>query len=91
MKRVWKPLDVGGLRLYKVIVYFVNHPQWSKAEIVAATSPTHAADIYRHIHRDTVWVEEPFIEGMALSVNIPEDWHTEGVPCLECEPQRWRR
>jgi hypothetical protein len=90
-RRVWKPLDVGGLRLYEVRVYFANHPQWNERHVVAAKSPMHAADIYKRIHSDAVWIEEPYIKGFALNINMPADWWDKGAPCLECEPERWQR
>ena len=90
-RREWKPLDVGGLRLYEVRVYFTNHPQWNEHHVIAAKSPTHAAEIYERIHKDTHWIEKPYIKGYALNVLQPSDWWDEGVPCLKCEPERWQR
>ncbi len=43
MKRYWKLLDVGRLRLYQIEMKFMNHPEWNKTLIIAAKKPSHAA------------------------------------------------
>jgi len=44
MKRVNKPLDVGGLRLYQVRMTFAQHPEWNDVHIVAAHTPRETRD-----------------------------------------------
>jgi hypothetical protein len=74
MKRTWKPLDVNGLRLYRVEMWFANHPQWNKQLIVAAKSPRHAAALVEQSYVGTEWMEEPVIKGHALNVFQPLSW-----------------
>jgi hypothetical protein len=85
MNRVWKPLDVGGLRLYEVRVIFINHPQWNQSHIVAACSPTNAALIYERCVAGAIWEEEPHFSGHALNISMPADWWEKGAPDAYCE------
>lgn len=80
MKRVWKPLDVGGLRLYMVRICFNQHPEWDKDMIVAAKKPSHARDIVEEIYKDTPFIEQPYFIGFAFNVLMPESWWVDGVP-----------
>ncbi len=91
MKRTWKPIDIGGLRLYEVRISFFNHPQWNERRIIAARSPTDAAEIYKRLTAEAIYQEEPHIKGFAVNVCQPEDWWDESVPCLDCEPERWKK
>jgi hypothetical protein len=80
VKRVWKPLDVGGLRLYQVIIMFHNNPKLNQKLIVAAKKPSHAEQLIRDMHKETMWIEEPVIFGKALNVYMPESWWEDGIP-----------
>ncbi len=82
-KRVWKPLDVGGLRLYEVGMYFNQHPEWNKKMIVAAKKPTHASFIVEEIYKDTEFIEKPYFIGTALNILIPASWWEEGTPEMD--------
>lgn len=75
MKRVWKPLDVGGLRLYRVAVYAVGGRE-GKDVIVAAKRPRHAEELMSRIYPPGFT-----ISAYPLSVYQPVGWWTEGVPC----------
>ena len=95
MKRVWKPLDAGGLRLYEVNIsgpdVRANHKGewWHESRIVAAKSPSDAA----HLIEQCGWREgnpSVIITGQALNVYQPESWWKDGVPCWMCQ-QREKR
>lgn len=73
-KRVWKPLDINGLRLYQVRYFFLAHPAWDEVAIVAATSPTHARRLIEEMHAETEWIEKPMLRASALNVYMPESW-----------------
>lgn len=49
MKRIWRPLDVGGLRLYKVQVRYMNEKGYDLHQghecLVMANRPMHAANL----------------------------------------------
>ena len=82
MKRVWKPLSVGRLRIYQVEMKFMNHPEWNKTLIVVARKPSHATKLVQDIYQNTEWMEEePHFFGSALNVYMPKSWWDEGVPC----------
>lgn len=83
MKRIWKPLSVGGLRLYQVEMKFRLHPEWNKTLIVAARKPSHATRLIEDIYRNAEWEEEPHFFGSALNIYQPESWWEEGVLCEE--------
>lgn len=36
MKRKFRPLGVGGLRLYEVILRYPGHPEWQERFVVVA-------------------------------------------------------
>lgn len=74
MKRVWKPLDVNGMRLYRVKQGFVNHPEWDREFIVAGNSPTHAAELIKQVYKDAEFMAEPYYQGYALNVYQPAEW-----------------
>jgi hypothetical protein len=74
MKRVWKPIDLNGLRLYKVRITFPNHPLWNQEKVVAARSAASDGDLIRQTNAETIWREEPDIKGFALMVYQPEKW-----------------
>lgn len=85
IKYAWKPLDVGGLRLYKVTMKFHSHPEWNETSIVAAESPTHAREIIKKLYAGSKWGEAPYFDGTALNIYMPAEWWENGVPC-EHEP-----
>lgn len=83
MERVWKPLSVGGLRLYQVEMKFMNHPEWNKTLIVAAKKPSHAKQIIVDIYQDAMWEEAPHFFGSALNIYMPNTWWEDGIPGCE--------
>lgn len=84
MKRVWKPLSVGGLRLYQVEMKFRLHPEWNKTLIVAARKPLHAKQLVEDIHQNTEWMEEPpHFFASALNIYQPKSWWDDGIPGCE--------
>ena len=80
MHRVWKPLDVGGLRLYRVTQSIPNHPDWKREFVVAAKTPTHARELIEAAHKDAMYHEEPYYDGHALNIYMPADWWENGAP-----------
>lgn len=97
-ERVWKPLDVGGLRLYDVIL----HCQWTgetgtrrKHYPVLARSPSHAAKLVEGIYRETYDNNQNiscwYVTGHALNILMPAEWWEMGAPCTECKPERCNR
>lgn len=81
MERAWKPLSVGGMRLYQVEMKFRLHPEWNKTLIVVARKPLHAEKLIRDIHKNTEWMEEePSFWGSALNVFMPKSWWDDGIP-----------
>ena len=73
----WHPLDHNGLRLYQVHLHFINHPEWNKTHIVAATRPMHAEKIINDIYKDANWIEQPIItKGLPLNILMPTEWWT---------------
>lgn len=74
MNRIWAPLDLRGLRLYRVWQYFTNHPDWKQSFILPAKSPSHAAGIIQEIFSNADFKETPYYHGEALSVLQPEKW-----------------
>ena len=76
LRRVWKPLDIrDGMRLYKVALSFLDHQESNYSVIVAAKSPSHAAELMRGIWKD----DNVIVTGHALNVYIPEDWWENGI------------
>lgn len=74
MKRVWKPIDINGLRLYRVKQMFPGHPDWDKILIVAAKSPTNARQLVEAAYAATEWIVEPVYASGALNVYQPASW-----------------
>lgn len=88
--RCWKPLGVGGLRLYKVSAYYPPTRERVKSftneYIVAAKSPTHAANLVSECYKDCE--PKPIIDGHALTVLQPKEWWENGVPYEHDENDR---
>jgi hypothetical protein len=81
MKRVWKPLDIGGLRLYKVVVHNTG-----KQYVVASQSTATARRLIEKIYKDYIKeIFEPDISAESLKIYMPESWWVDGVPCLRCQ------
>jgi len=86
MKRVWKPLDVGGKRLYAVTLqYFTQegkraYGNYEPPQLVLGNSPRHAASLMYRIYSqpDNPIRVECF--GKAVNVLMPESWWEEGIP-----------
>lgn len=77
MKTVRKPLDLMGLRLYRVVVHWPScrdHPASSEDIIVAARSPTHAAEIISEHYPRLPKEEQPTVFGRSLDVVQPREW-----------------
>ena len=84
MERSWKPLSVGGLRLYQVNMNFHKHPEWNKILIVAARKPSHAVRLIEDIYKNTEWMDgEPHFFGSALNIYMPKSWWDDGIPGCE--------
>ena len=89
MRRTWKPLDVGGYRLYEVIEAFAGHDEWNHKYIVVADSPSQAAELVKKQCEGANYKVDPYYYGKALQILQPADWHENGTPCIH-EPERWR-
>jgi len=79
-KRAWKPLDVDGLRLYEVQVYPTPfNPQKHQISrfLVMADSPRDAA---RLVEDGGYEPREWIVTGRPITVLMPEEWWTDGVP-----------
>ncbi len=75
-KRVWKPLDVNYLRLYRVTMHFSQNPEWDQEMVVAARSPRDASKIIEAIYEKAQWADgEPEFEGRALNIYQPDYWN----------------
>lgn len=75
MKRVLKPLDINGLRLYRVRVSFEGHPEHGYAIIVASTSPSSARKIVERMDKGISWGDTPpTYTGLPLNVLQPDSW-----------------
>ncbi len=74
MKRVWKPLYVNGLRLYQVNVRFQGHRDWNYSHVVAARSPSHAAELLKKMDEGSVFEVQPTYKGTAFAVLQPAEW-----------------
>jgi hypothetical protein len=79
---VWKPIDLArGLRLYQVVIRYPAEKGQArgetKTEIVAARSPSHAAELVKRGYADVEWRpgHEPTITGFALNVLQPKSFH----------------
>lgn len=77
MERVWKPLNVNGMRLYRVKLNFPNFPECNVCHIVAAKSPDGAARLIEQITKAGDWIEEPIITGHHLNIYQPASWWEE--------------
>jgi hypothetical protein len=94
MKRVWKPIGVGGLRLYQVVLHYQvkgRQKEYRQYYIVAADSPRDAAKLVEDIKKEAMdgngeivyW----HVRGEALNVLQPAEWWDHGVPdgyCNKC-------
>jgi hypothetical protein len=78
---IWKPLDIGGRRLYGVDMKFLSHPENDIMKVVAAKSPRHALELVQNAYEGTTWIESPLCFAHALNVLQPESWYKNGVPC----------
>ncbi len=79
--RVWKPIDVGGLRLYAVTVSFPqgsHYTRQSRSYTVAAKSPRDAADRVRMCYEGCE--ANAYFHGAALDILQPESWWNDGIP-----------
>lgn len=79
MKRVWKPVGLMGLRLYKVFTAWPNpvgsgHPQRIEQSVVAANAPMEAAEIVRKQYEEMPLESRPSCRGEALNVCQPAEW-----------------
>lgn len=72
--RAFKPLDINGLRLYRVEIKFFNNPKWNSTHLVIAKSPTEAARLIKEAYSDAEFIEEPFIKGYGVDVYQPIKW-----------------
>ena len=86
--RAWKPIDVGGLRLYRVAADYPGHPKWNRDYIVAALSPRDAVHRVRLCYPEGPGTPQMDLMGFALNVLQPADWWTNGIPEPD-EKDRW--
>lgn len=84
-KRVWKPLDVGGKRLYTVSTRWIILGIEYQLEdcFVLANSPSSAAELIHNIHRGTRSDGVLNCIGHPLDVLMPKSWWDEGIPCCK--------
>ena len=83
MKRVWKPIGVGGMRLYRVkVVWTPSGTKDGHKEdyIVAANAPRHAAQLIEEMYKEAAY-PPTIVTGEALNVYQPADWWESGIPC----------
>jgi len=79
----WHPIDVGGLRLYRVDVTWPagwnqRHP--TAVFVVAGRTPADAASRFQSVYRDG---PVPEARGSALNVMQPASWWRDGIPAIE--------
>lgn len=96
----WKPIDLGGFRLYKVILHYYlkgEHRGRQNHFTVVASSPSQAAGIIERIYKteynNCSNISHWHVTGHALDVLQPAHFSERGIPCLDCEPKRfgkWR-
>jgi hypothetical protein len=85
LKRVWKPLDAGGLRLYEVLRVMLwkdGHTDTVKT-LVMAKSPKQASALMEEIYKGAEWhpnMASVSFVGRAIYVLIPEAWWQDGIP-----------
>lgn len=78
MELVWKPLDIGGLRLYRVTVEdAASANQGLTHYIVLETSPEAAAKLIATIH--PTW-DGWIVRGHPIDVLMPKEWWEDGIP-----------
>jgi hypothetical protein len=83
--RVWKPLDVGGKRLYEVVEIWprADGREHRNRSLVVATSPSAAVEAFaRHVYRDIPEQDRPIVFANAINVLMPKSWWEDGVPVL---------
>lgn len=79
--RVWKPIDIGGLRLYRVTVSFrigTHYVRQNRAYTVAAKTPTDAVKRLRQCFDECDG--DAHFHGEALAVLQPASWWYDEVP-----------
>ena len=85
--RVWKPLEVGGLRLYQVSAYKDCGILFA-VYIVADKSGSEAARYVEDVCLKGV--PYSFAIGQSLDVLMPADWWENGTPCIHEEDREGR-
>lgn len=94
MKRCWKPLDVLGMRFYRVFVHWPNPVGYGRGTtqqvIVAASSPSDAARIMSAHYANLSIERRPRCNGEALNVCQPVEWveRSQVVSPLDCKHER---
>lgn len=94
MERVWKPLDVGYKRLYKVRVKFYADGKYlhqdPEPSLVLANSPRAAARLVHRIYDQSDLPEGVRVDcfGEAVKVLMPKSWWDDGVPGQRSEGER---
>lgn len=69
---VWNPLDIYGMRLYKISVSFPNNAKMNALHIVAAKDPDHAMNLIILAYKEcTNLDEDPIIMVSPLLVYQP--------------------
>lgn len=83
MSTAWKPIGVGGFRLYKVVVFFPETEliKASRKHVIAVgRTPTDAATRVLETYRSMPNFADIYAKGFALNILQPASWWGEGVP-----------
>jgi hypothetical protein len=83
MSTAWKPIDVGGFRLYKVVVFFpaTDLIAASRKHVISAgRTPTDAAQHVLETYKDMPNFEDIHAKGYPLNVLQPASWWDDEVP-----------
>jgi hypothetical protein len=88
-QRVYKPLDFGQLRLYKVIISYqrVGEQRMRRDHhIVAATAPRYAAQFIEEAYKEAFdnkdYYSQWYVSGYPLDVWQPQEWKENGIPLI---------
>ncbi|MBA4136547.1 MAG: hypothetical protein C0518_04445 [Opitutus sp.] len=79
MNSAWKPIGVGGFRLYEVLVTFEQFGH-KERKIAVGHSPSDAAARVLESYRGRLDFDDIHTRGFALDVLQPVSWWNEDVP-----------
>lgn len=86
IRRVWKPLDCGGKRLYSVTHQYYTgdgRQAYGNSEVpqlVMADSPRNAASLIHAIYNQPGQSLRVECRGHAVKILMPESWWIDGIP-----------